>query len=89
MVLTVGQRREFGAPCGGPIEVLGRIGGGREVSLPVFGASTMRFKPAGLFLRKFVFEFTGQLVYVSCFTKRLNLPLGGIYVHAYVLAEFL
>jgi hypothetical protein len=42
-----------------------------------------------LFLRKFFFEFTGELVYICCLTKRLNLLLGGIHVHAHMLAEFL
>src|SRR6202049_4607997 len=44
---------------------------------------------ASLFLRKFVLEFNGQLVYVGGLTKCLNLLVGGIHVHPHVLAEFL
>src|ERR1039458_5238956 len=45
--------------------------------------------PRSLFLRKFVFEFTGQLVYVCRLAERLNLLLRGVDVHAHVLAQFL
>src|SRR5260370_36299449 len=44
---------------------------------------------ASLFLRKFVFEFTGQLIHICRFTERLNLLPGGIDVHTHVLAQFL
>ena len=43
----------------------------------------------GLSLRKFLFEFTGQLVHIRRFTKRPDLLFGGVYIHAHLLAEFL
>jgi hypothetical protein len=49
----------------------------------------METRRPSLFLRKFVVEFTGQLVCVRCFAKRLNLALGGIHIHAQVQADFL
>ena len=42
-----------------------------------------------LFLRQFVFEFTGELGYVGGFAKGLDFLLGGVHVHTRMLAEFL
>ena len=58
-------------------------------TLAVRRGSPCRTRRPFLFLGKFVFELTSQLVYVRRFTKRLNLLLRGVHVHSHVLAKFL
>src|ERR1039457_292094 len=51
--------------------------------------STVRRGGRRLFLRQFVFKFTCELGYVGSFAKGLDFLLGGIHIHARMLAEFL
>ena len=73
-----------------PSAILGKLPVERN-QMGKFGIIGSRNMMVGkmLFLRKFVFEFAGQLGHIRCFTKGLDLLFGGIHVHAHVLAEVL
>ena len=64
---------------------------GRADRIPIMiHNETFELSPGGsLFPWKFVFELTGQLVYVRCFAKRLNFLLGRVDVYAHVFAKLL